>query len=137
MRFLFFSILALFAGLAFAQEAGGVEPAMSSGYLLRLVLGLAAIVLLIFVLGRFASRFNVAQGASNGALRIIAGLPTGARDRIVLLQVGEEQILLGLTPGRIEKLHTLSAPVEHGEEKVVAGSFARKLRMALETEKSS
>ena len=135
MRLIILLLLILFSGFALAQGAAGAESPMSSGYLVRLVLGLFAIVVLIFVLGRFVSRFNVTQGTSNGALKIIAGLPTGARDRIVLLQVGEEQVLLGLTPGRIEKLHTLSVPVEQAEESAASGAFARKLRTALEGHK--
>ncbi|MNE84237.1 flagellar biosynthesis protein FliO [compost metagenome] len=36
----------------------------------------------------------------------------GPRDRLVLVQVGNEQILLGLTPGRIAPLHVMAQPVE-------------------------
>ena len=136
MRYL--ALLLLFVGgSALAQAAPGSEASVSSDYLLRLVLGLAFIVALIFVLARFATRFNLNHGAGNGALKIIAGLPTGARDRIVLLQVGEEQILLGLTPGRIEKLHSLTVPIDTDEETVVTGNFARKLKSVIDGSKAS
>lgn len=136
MRYLL--LLLLFVGSsALAQTVADPDPVTSSSYLLRLILGLAFIVVLIFVLARFASRFNFNRGVGNGALRIIAGLPTGARDRIVLLQVGEEQILLGLTPGRIEKLHALAVPVETDQEAVVTGNFARKLKAAIDGGKAS
>ncbi len=36
----------------------------------------------------------------------------GSRERIVLLQVGEEQVLIGVSPGRINKLHVLNKPIE-------------------------
>lgn len=136
MRYLILLLLFV-GGSALAQGTADPDPVMSSDYLLRLILGLAFIVVLIFVLARFASRFNFNQGASNGALKIIAGLPTGARDRIVLLQVGEEQILLGLTPGRIEKLHALAVPVETNQESVISGNFARKLKAAIDGGKAS
>lgn len=130
-------VLLMVSGSVLAQGVPEAESPMSSEYLLRLVLGLAVIVGLIFLLARFLARFNMAQGGSSGVLKIIAGMPTGARDRIVLLQVGEEQILIGLTPGRIEKLHTLAVPVESNEETVVSGSFARKLRAVVEGSKFS
>ncbi len=136
MRYLILLLLVV-GGPALAQGAADPDPVMSSDYLLRLILGLAFIVVLIFVLARFVTRFNFNQGAANGALKIIAGLPTGARDRIVLLQVGEEQILLGLTPGRIEKLHALSVPVETDQETVIPGNFARKLKAAIDGSKAS
>ncbi len=130
-------LLLLISGSAMAQGAPVAESPMSSESLLRLILGLAFIVALIFILAKFMTRFNVTQGGSNGVLKIIAGMPTGARDRIVLLQVGEEQILVGLTPGRIEKLHTLAVPVETNEEAAVSGSFARKLKAVVEGGKLS
>ena len=136
MRYLGFFLLFV-GGSALAQGAADADPVVTSDYLLRLILGLAFIVVLIFVLARFVTRFNFNQGGGNGALKIIAGLPTGARDRIVLLQVGEEQIVLGLTPGRIEKLHALSVPVETGQETVVPGNFARKLKAAIDGNKAS
>ena len=136
MRYLLLTLL-LVGSSALAQTAAEPDPVMSSDYLLRLVFGLAFIVVLIFVLARFVTRFNFNQGAGNGALKIIAGLPTGARDRIVLLQVGEEQILLGLTPGRIEKLHALSVPIETNQETVVTGNFARKLKAVMDGGKAS
>jgi flagellar protein FliO/FliZ len=54
-------------------------------------------------------------------------MSTGTRDRILLLQVGEEQILVGLTPGRIEKLHVMSQPIEVAEGEQISTSFADKL----------
>ncbi len=43
---------------------------------------------------------------------MIGSRALGPRDRLVLVQVGEEQILLGLTPGRITPLHVLKTPVQ-------------------------
>ena len=44
------------------------------------------------------------------------------------LQVGNEQILVGLTPGRIEKLHTLAEPLPlPGEGEAATASFADKI----------
>lgn len=37
-------------------------------------------------------------------LRVLTGLPLGMREKVVLLQVGQKQLLLGVTPGRIDKL---------------------------------
>ena len=69
-------------------------------------------MVIIFLLAWLVKKFNLNQQSSSGLIRVIAGLSIGTRDRIVLLQVGEEQILVGLTPGRIEKLHTLAQPLE-------------------------
>ena len=82
-------------------------------------------------------KFNLNQQSHNGLIRIIAGLSIGTRDRIVLIQIGEEQILLGLTPGRIEKLHTLSQPLDAPGEQIEPGAFAAKLNRLMGDRKPS
>lgn len=68
---------------------------------------------LVFVLGTilvFAylfRRFTNFQSISTDSVRILGGLSLGSRERIVILKVGSEQILLGITPQKIEKLHVL------------------------------
>ncbi|MGB5329488.1 MAG: flagellar biosynthetic protein FliO [Gammaproteobacteria bacterium] len=120
----------LFCGALQAQsgplETVPLEP-LSSPYLLKLTGGLLLVVLVIFLLAWVVKKFNLNQQSQNGLIRIIAGLSIGTRDRIVLLQVGEEQILLGLTPGHIEKLHTLAVPLDAPGEPHETSSFATRL----------
>jgi flagellar protein FliO/FliZ len=126
------------AALAQAENQTGValEP-FSSPYLLKLTGGLILVVVVIFALAWLVKKFNLNQQSHNGLIRIVAGLPIGTRDRIVLLQIGEEQILVGLTPGRIEKLHTLSQPLEVTGEQPAGGAFAARLnRLMGEREES-
>lgn len=56
-----------------------------------------------------------------------APLPAPPRDRLVLVQVGEEQILLGLTPGRITPLHVLKEPVHLPDGEPATPEFAQRL----------
>ncbi len=113
-----------------------IEP-ISSPYLMKLTGGLLLVVAIILVLAWLVKKFNLNQQSQSGLIRIIAGLTIGTRDRIVLLQVGEEQILLGLTPGRIEKLHTLAEPVEAPDAKLAPASFAAKLNRLMNDREAS
>lgn len=107
-------------------DATMIDP-ISPSYLFKLTLGLVAVVAIIFFFAWLAKRLNLTQQSQSGILRIVAGLPVGTRDRIVLLQVGEEQILLGLSPGRMEKLHTLAQPISVEENSATVTPFAKKL----------
>ena len=40
-------------------------------------------------------------------MRVVGGLSLGMREKVILLQVGKKQLILGVTPGRIETLHVL------------------------------
>ncbi|MNP57470.1 Flagellar biosynthesis protein, FliO [compost metagenome] len=54
---------------------------------------------------------NAAPG-SGQVIEILGSRTLGPRDRLLLIQVGKEQILIGHTPGSIEALHVLAEPVE-------------------------
>ncbi len=117
-------------GLVAAQsDSAAVMPLepLSSPYLLKLTGALLLVVILIFGLAWLVKKLKLSHQSQNGLIRIIAGLSIGTRDRIVLLQIGEEQILLGMTPGRIEKLHTMSEPLEVDETVMPPSAFAEKL----------
>ena len=85
---------------------------MSGSYLMQLVLGLIVVVLCIIALAWFAKKMNNFQPLADDSLKMISTISMGTRERIVLLQVGEEQILIGVSPGRINKLHVLNKPIE-------------------------
>ena len=85
---------------------------MSGGYLMQLVFGLLVVVLCIVVLAWFAKKMNRFNTLADGSLKVIGGLSMGSRERVVLLQVGEEQLLLGVSPGKISTLHVLGTPLE-------------------------
>lgn len=80
---------------------------VSTGDVLHWVIGLL-IVLAIFFLCVWAMR-KLSGITVNGAekMRIVGGLSLGMREKVVLLQVGKKQLVLGVTPGRIEALHVL------------------------------
>ena len=118
-----------------AEEITVIEP-MSPSYLIKLTGGLILVVAVIFFLAWLVKRLNLAQHSQNGLLRIVAGLAVGTKDRIVLLQVGEEQILLGLSPGRIEKLHTLSDPISIEGNTSSTTPFAEKLNKLLSKDRA-
>jgi flagellar protein FliO/FliZ len=89
---------------------------MSGSYLMQLILGLFVVVLCIVALAWFAKKMNRFHSVANDSLKIISGISMGARERIVLLQVGDEQLLVGVSPGRINKLHVLSAEITASNE---------------------
>ncbi len=128
MRWLVFAIGWLAAGVVRAQDqaVAPLEP-VSSAYLLKLTGGLVLVVLIIVVLAWLVKKLNITQQSGQGLIRVVAGLSLGTRDRIVLLQVGEEQILVGISPGRIEKLHTLAHPLEAPDGPAVSASFSERL----------
>ncbi len=71
----------------------------------------------------------------NQSIRLISSQALGPRDRLVLVQVGEEQVLLGLTPGRITPLHVMRQPVHAAETEPAQPEFAQRLLELLNKDK--
>jgi flagellar protein FliO/FliZ len=131
-----FSGLALaLPGLVLAAEPvanAAAAPAVNSGVagqLTQLVLGLLLVLGLIFFLAWLLRRVQHAGPAGKGqVIELIGSRALGPRDRLMLVQVGNEQILLGLSPGTITALHVLKEPVQvpSGTEKATP-EFAQRL----------
>jgi len=98
-----------------ATAAAAAAPAVTSGVagqLTQLVFGLLLVLGLIFFLAWLLRRVQQAGPAGKGqVIDIIGSRALGPRDRLMLVQVGNEQILLGLSPGTITALHVLKEPV--------------------------
>lgn len=113
-----------------APVAGTVNGGMA-GQLLQLVLGLLLVIGLIFVLAWLMRRVQRAGPAGNQVIKLVGSRALGTRDRLVLVQVGNEQVLLGVSPGSITALHVMNEPVEVPDAQNAQPEFARRLLEAL------
>jgi flagellar protein FliO/FliZ len=115
-----------------ALAAGPGPGAGATGtQLLRLALGLAAVIGLLLVSARLLPRLGGGALVGSDALRVVAQLQVGQRERVVVLQVGERQVMVGVAPGRVEMLHLLEEPLPARERgtatPVMAGWLGRTL----------
>jgi flagellar protein FliO/FliZ len=114
-----------------ATAALAAAPAVSSGVggqLTQLVFGLLLVLGLIFLLAWLLRRVQQAGPAGKGqVIDIVGSRALGPRDRLMLVQVGNEQILLGLSPGSITALHVLKEPVQVPSAEKATPEFAQRL----------
>ncbi|WP_339502184.1 flagellar biosynthetic protein FliO [Pseudomonas silesiensis] len=114
-----------------ATVATAAAPAVSSGVagqLTQLVFGLLLVLGLIFFLAWLLRRVQQAGPAGKGqVIELIGSRALGPRDRLMLVQVGNEQILLGLSPGSITALHVLKEPVQVPTTEKTTPEFALRL----------
>lgn len=116
---------------AVAAPVAGTLNGGIGGQLLQLVLGLLLVIGLIFVLAWLMRRVQRAGPAGNQVIKLVGSRALGTRDRLVLVQVGNEQVLLGVSPGTITALHVMNEPVEVPDAQGVQPEFARRLLEAL------
>lgn len=87
-------------------------PEFATGYLVRVTLGLLAVLVSIALAARLLRGFTRFQTGSHSEFKILSAISMGPRERIVLLQIGETQLLVGVVPGRIQTLHVLERPID-------------------------
>jgi flagellar protein FliO/FliZ len=97
------------------------------GSLAQLTLSLLAIVALIFAISWALKRFKLTNLRGRGEITVIDELALGPRERIVLLEVGSSQVLVGIGAGGLVDLTPLSTPIVL-KGVVPAPAFADRLR---------
>lgn len=110
-----------------AQAATPMAGSGMAGQLVQLVLGLLLVIGLIFLLAWLVRRVQQVGPRGGQVIKVLASQALGPRDRLVLVQVGGEQILLGLTPGRITPLHVMAEPVHLADGEPASAEFAQRL----------
>jgi len=92
-----------------------------------LLLILAVIVALAWV----ATRLRLTPRAASSGLRVLADVAVGAKERVVLLKVGDAQALVGVGTDGVRSLALLDRVVELPPE-ATPGLFAEKLRALMQ-----
>jgi flagellar protein FliO/FliZ len=79
-----------------------------------MILSLLMVLALIGVSAYVLKRFNITQQQS-GQLKVVANLSLGVKERVVVVQVGEQQLVLGVTPQKITLIKSLEEPIDSSQ----------------------
>jgi len=76
-----------------------------------MILSLLMVLALIFISATVLRRFNLTQQSSN-QFKVIASLSLGTKEKVVVVQIGEQQLVLGVCPQQISLLKELKTPID-------------------------
>lgn len=82
----------------------------------RVAISLLAVLLLIFCLAWLVRRVGQGRYLKPGLIQILGGVSLGPKSRVVLLQVEDKRLLLGVTPENITPLLTVSSKPTHSPD---------------------
>lgn len=131
--------LVLAAGAARATlptVAASAPTAPAAGGLWQGAFGLLIVLGLIFALAWVARRAGWQRRAAGGVVTVVSSTAVGTRERVVVVEVAGQWLVLGVTPQQVTTLHTLpaqpgAAPAAGDAAAAVLGQFAGRLRDAL------
>jgi flagellar protein FliO/FliZ len=95
-------------------NATGPVGGPSAGSLLQTILALAFVLALLAGLAWFMKRFGPKAAGGTANLRIVGSLNLGGRERLMVVEVGNQWIVVGASPGRVNALATM--PKQEGAE---------------------
>ena len=70
-------------------------------------LGLLAILGLLALAAYLMRRMNGGRPFGSGPLKLIGGIAVGNRERIIVVEVADSWVVVGIAPGQMRTLHTL------------------------------
>lgn len=134
LRLLSLSGVWLAHGVAWAQQAvtppatGNADNPMA-GHLLQTTLGLLFVVGLLLALVWLLKRMGIGnQQRRGGFYKVLATSALGPREKIVLVEIGDTWLVLGMTSNSINTLHSMPAgSIELDEIQNPTANFAKML----------
>ena len=117
-----------------APAAVGASGLLQAGF------GMAMVVGLIFLCAWLARRFGLQRLGGGHLVKVVSSAAVGQRERVVVVEVADTWLVLGVTPSQVNTLHTLPAQAQtHTQAGAAMASapanpvelFARKLRESL------
>lgn len=83
--------------------AAALEP-VGSGQALQVMAGLAIVLVLIALATWAARHLQSWRPHGHGHIRVIEGLAVGSREKLLLVEIDDQRVLIGMCPGRMQAL---------------------------------
>ena len=93
-----------------APDASSAATTSTATSLSKMTLALMVVLAFIFLAAWVLKQTRKLQQSKSGvAIEIVAQVALGAKERAVLLQIGDAQVLVGVAPGQVNTLHVMPA----------------------------
>jgi flagellar protein FliO/FliZ len=130
--------------ISLAHAADTVRPAytpppattLSSGSIMQVIFSLVLVLAVVALVAWVLKRINLPQQGTRRLLKVISGVGVGQRERIVLVEVNDTWLVVGVAPGQVRTLHTMPKGFLPGDPDTITPSrnnaFAHWLKLMTE-----
>ena len=119
-------------------QAPPFSPGPSAGSLVQTIFALTLVLGLLFALAWVMKRYGPKMQGGSAGMRVVGALNLGGRERIMVVEIGNQWIVVGASPGRINALATMpkqeGAPIQASlaQHTPPASSFAEWLKQTID-----
>ncbi|MDP1636486.1 MAG: flagellar biosynthetic protein FliO [Candidatus Nitrotoga sp.] len=82
--------------------------AMSSGSILQVIFSLLLVLAAVVLVAWILKRINLPQHAAGNLIKVQAAVAVGQRERIVLVEINDTWLVVGVAPGQVRTLHSMA-----------------------------
>jgi flagellar protein FliO/FliZ len=98
---------------------------VSLGGVLQVLFGLAIVLGTVAATAWLLKRLAPGQVSAGGAIKLIGGIAVGPKERVVVVEVGETWLVVGVAPGQVTALHNMPRIANLPENNALAGADQR------------
>ena len=110
-HFAWIGLLGAWPALAATTAVTTATNPPPSTSLLQWLVSCFLVIGLILLLAWLLKKSRLVHALAQNQLRVISALPLGNREKLLVVKVGEQQVLLGMTPTNINLLCQLETPL--------------------------
>lgn len=107
-------------------------PGLGGGDVLNMGASMLIVVAVIVLLGWLYSRSRFVGSGSSDAINVVATRALGPKERLLIVEVADQQLLVGMTATAVQTLHVFDKPVVTEQEPSAPAGFANRLRAAVQ-----
>ena len=82
-------------------------PAVSSSSIAQIIFSLLLVLAAIVLVAWTLRRMNMVKQGAGNHLKVLGGIAVGQRERVVLVEIKDTWLVVGVGPGQIRTLHTM------------------------------
>ena len=119
-------------------QAPPYSPGPSAGNLMQTIFALILVLGILFALAWVMKRYGPKIQGNGAGMRIVGALNLGGRERIMVVEIGDQWIVVGASPGRVNALASMpkqeGAPIQASlaQHTPSASSFAEWLKQTID-----
>jgi flagellar protein FliO/FliZ len=110
-------VMALLMFFSTALKAAEPMPTASKR-LFKMLIGLAIVLLVLAVISWAMKKYMGATSTQQSVIRVVGGVSVGTRERVMVLEVADRWLVVGVAPGQVTSI----ANLEVGDSNVLSQS---------------
>lgn len=110
IRFTLYIVSSLF--MPIISVADEISPPTQGTSLFQISLGLVVVIGFVVFMGWMVKKFNLQPLQSQAVAKIVGGVSVGQREKVIVVEIADQWIIVGVAPGRVNGLATIEKNTE-------------------------